>query len=266
MRRIIEDIGTFTDPEDPLALTGYVIGNPGEGFFGAPFDKPSRSYRALELTMQKAFANRWHLNSSFVYARASGNHEGLYMSGYDQLDPNITALYDIPSFLPNSDGRLRADKPYHFKLFAAYAFDWGLTISESFQLSAGVPISAQGPEIVNGYGDGTIFLLPRGSQGRTPAYTNFDLHADYRLPLGNARNISVIVDIFNVFNQHEVLEADQDYIYEGMDGIEAWEVPSNLDEFGNPKFNANLPSSSFYGTPILFQAPRSVQLGLKFTF
>ena len=40
------------------------------------------------------------------------------MSGYDQLDPNITALYDIPSFLPNSDGRLRSDKPYQFKCSA----------------------------------------------------------------------------------------------------------------------------------------------------
>ncbi len=90
------------------------------------------------------------------------------MSGYDQLDPNITALYDIPSFLPNSDGRLRSDKPYQFKMFGAYSFDWGLTLSEGFLLSAGVPISAQGPEIVNGYGDGTIFLQPRGSQGRTP--------------------------------------------------------------------------------------------------
>ena len=49
LRRIIEDIGTFTNPADPLELTGYVIGNPGEGFFGAPFDKPSRSYNALEL-------------------------------------------------------------------------------------------------------------------------------------------------------------------------------------------------------------------------
>ena len=117
LRRIIEDIGTFTDPSDPLALTGYVIGNPGEGFFGAPFDKPSRSYRALELSLQKTFSNRWHLNSSFVYAQAKGNHEGLYMSGYDQLDPNITALYDIPSFLPNSDGKLRGDKPYQFKVF-----------------------------------------------------------------------------------------------------------------------------------------------------
>jgi outer membrane receptor protein involved in Fe transport len=266
LRRIIEDIGTFTDPGDPLALTGYVIGNPGQGFFGAPFDKPSRSYRALELSLQKAFANRWHLNSSFVFANASGNHEGLYMSGYDQLDPNITALYDIPSFLPNSDGKLRADKPYQFKLFAAYAFDWGLTLSEGLIISAGVPISAQGPEIVNGYGDGTIFLQPRGSQGRTPMFWNFDFHADYRLPVGGGRNLSIILDMFNLFNTHETMEVDQDYVYEGMSGFTAWEAPSNLDEFGNPKFNPNLPASTFYSTPILFQNPRSMQIGLKFTF
>ena len=244
-----------------------MIGNPGEGFFGAPFDKPSRSSRALELSLQKAFSNRWHLNSSFVYAKADGNHEGLYMSGYDQLDPNITALYDIPSFLPNSDGRLRADKPYHFKLFTAYSFDFGLTLSEGMQISAGVPISAQGPEIVNGYGDGTIFLQPRGSQGRTPTYWNFDFHADYRLPLGSARNLSLILDVFNLFNNHELLEVDQDYAYEGMPGFSnTWGASSNLDEFGNPQFNSNLPSSTFYGTPILYQNPRSVQIGLKFTF
>jgi outer membrane receptor protein involved in Fe transport len=268
LRRIIEDIGTFTDPTAPEALTGYVIGNPGEGFFGAPFDKPSRSYRALELSLQKHFSNRWHLNSSFVYAKANGNHEGLYMSGYDQLDPNITALYDIPSFLPNSDGRLRADKPYYFKVFTAYAFDWGLTVSEGMFVSAGVPISAQGPEIVNGYGDGTIFLLPRGDEGRTPTFWNFDFHADYRLPLGGAgRNLSLILDVFNLFNNHEAMEVDQDYAYEGMPGFSnTWGASSNLDEFGNPKYNSSLPASTFYGTPILFQNPRSMQIGLKFTF
>jgi outer membrane receptor protein involved in Fe transport len=269
LRRIIEDIGTFTNPDDPLELTGYVIGNPGEGFFGAPFDKPKRSYKAVEFTLQRAFTDNWHLNSSFVYARANGNHEGLYMSGYDQLDPNITALYDIPSFLPNSDGELRSDKPYQFKMYGAYAFDWGLTVSEGFLVSAGVPISAQGPEIVNGYGDGTIFLQPRGSQGRTPAYWNFDFHADYRLPLfgrGDARSVSIIFDVFNVFNRHETLEVDQDYTYEGADTFDQWVVESNLDEFGNPKFNPNLPASPYYKTPILYQAPRSMQVGFKFAF
>jgi outer membrane receptor protein involved in Fe transport len=269
LRRIIEDIGTFTNPADPLELTGYVIGNPGEGFFGGPFDKPVRSYNALEFTLQRALQNNWHLTSSFVYAKASGNHEGLYMSGYDQLDPNITALYDIPSFLPNADGRLRADKPYQFKLHGAYMFDWGLTLSEGLLVSAGVPISAQGPEIVNGYGDGTIFLQPRGAQGRTPTFWSFDVHADYKLPLfaqGNARSVSVVVDVFNLFNSNKVMEVDQDYIYEGMDNFGPWEAASNLDAFGNPKFNANLSKSSFFNTPILRQAPRSMQVGFKFTF
>jgi outer membrane receptor protein involved in Fe transport len=270
LRRIVEDIGTFTDPTDPLALTGYVIGNPGEGFFGAPFDKPKRSYRAVEFTLTRAFTRNWHLNSSFVYAKARGNHEGLYMSGYDQLDPNITALYDIPSFLPNSDGRLRADKPYQFKTYGAYTFDWGLTLSEALLVSAGVPISAQGPEIVNGYGDGTIFMKPRGSEGRTPAFWNFDFHADYRVPFfraGDARGVSVVLDIFNLFNRNQVMEVDQDYAYEGMPGFDdTWAAASNLDAFGNPKFNANLPASKFYKTPILRQAPRSMQVGFKFTF
>jgi hypothetical protein len=124
---------------------------------------------------------------------------------------------------------------------------------------------------VNGYGDGTIFLQPRGSSGRTPAYWNRDFHADYvnKVPLGRLganRNVSIILDVFNVFNRNEVLERDQDYIYEGMDGIEAGQVESNLDAFGNPRFNPNLPASPYFNTPILFQAPRSMQVGVKFTF
>jgi hypothetical protein len=269
LKRVIEDFGIFTIPEDPTALTGYIIGNPGEGNFGAPFDKPKRYYRAAEFTLQRAKADNWQLFASFVYAKAKGNYEGLYISGYDQLDPNITALYDIPSFLNNAYGTLRSDKPYQFKVHAAYSFPMGLTVSEGFFLSAGIPISAQGPEIVNGYGDGTIWLKPRGSEGRTPSYWSLDLHADYQLPFfkkSSGKAISVILDAFNVFNRHEVLEVDQDYIYEAMDGIEAWTAPSNLDSFGNPQFNPSLPASPFYNTPILYQSPRSLQLGIKLAF
>jgi outer membrane receptor protein involved in Fe transport len=269
LRRIIEDIGTFVDPGDPYALTGYVIGNPGEGFFGAPFEKPERTYNGLEFSLTRRLNNGWQLYSSVVYSRARGNHEGLYMSGYDQLDPNINALYDIPSFIPNAAGRMRSDKPFQFKMHGSYTFDWGLTVSEGLVVSSGVPISAQGPEIVNGYGDGTIFLLPRGSAGRTETYWNLDLHADYRLPFlsrSGPRQLSVIVDVFNVFNRHGVLEVDQDYIYQGMPGFAPWEAAGNLDEFGNPRFNPSLASSQFYKTPSLFQTPRSLQIGIRFTY
>jgi len=267
--RVIEDFGTFTNPDDPLELTGYVIGNPGEGFFGAPYDAPNRTYDALELTLTRAFVDNWQLVASYVYAKAEGNYEGLYMSGYEQLDPNITALYDIPSFLSNADGKLRADRPYLFKVYSSYLFPFGLTISEGFQYSAGAPISAQGPEIYNGYGDGTIFLKPRGSEGRTDDYWNLDLHADYVLPfMQKYGNLSLIVDVFNVFDNDEALEVDQDYIYEGMDPdvFAQWTDPANLDAFGNPKYDASLAHSEYYKTPILYQAPRRIQIGVKYSF
>lgn len=268
LERIIEDIGTFIDPNDPTALTGYVIGNPGEGFFGAPFEKPSRTYNGVEFTLTRALRNNWQLFSSLVIAKAEGNHEGLYMSGYDQLDPNINALYDIPSFIVNGTGKMRGDKPFQFKMHGAYTFDWGLTVSEGLVVSSGIPITAFGPEIVNGYGDGTIFLLPRGSEGRTNTYWTFDFHADYRLPIlkGSSKRLSVVLDVFNLFNRHGVLEVDQDYVYEGMDNILDWEDESNLDASGNPKYNPNLPGSPFYKTPSLFQLPRAMQIGFKFTF
>lgn len=271
LKRVIEDFGTFGNPDDPLELTGYIIGNPGEGALGTPYAKPERYYRAAEFTLQRAFADDWQVVASYTYAQAEGNYEGLFMSGYEQLDPNITALYDIPSFGPNAGGKLRADRPVNLKIHSSYRFPFGLTVSEGFYFSSGIPTSALGPETYNGYGDGTIFLKPRGSEGRTPNFWSLDLHADYALPLfrNTGRALSFIVDIFNATNQKTVLETDQDYIYQALQGdprYDAWFADGNLDTFQNPRFNGSLPASPFYGSPIMYQAPRTVQLGAKFTF
>jgi hypothetical protein len=274
LKRVIEDIGTFEpgdDPGSPPALAGYIVGNPGEGGLGAPFEKPKRYYRAAEFTLQRAFRDNWQLIASYVYARARGNYEGLFMSGYEQLDPNILALYDIPSFLQNAEGKLRADRPVNIKVHSSYRLPFGLTLSEGFYYTSGSPISAQGPELENGYGDGTIFLLPRGSEGRTDNVWSLDLHADYALPFwhGANRSISLILDVFNVTNQRAVLEVDQDYIYqalEGQPGYGAWFADNNLDFNGNPKFISGAPASPYFKTPQLYQSPRSVQLGVRVAF
>lgn len=262
LKRVIEDFGVFGDPSDPLLLTGYVIGNPGEGALGAPFEKPKRYYRAAEFTVQRAFRENWQLTASYTYARARGNYEGLFMSGYEQLDPNITALYDIPSFGVNAEGKLRADRPVNLKIHSSYRFPFGLTVSEGFYFSSGIPYGALAPELYNGYGDGTINLVPRGSAGRTPNFYSLDLHADYALPLfrGTGRSLSLIVDAFNVTDQDTTLEVDQDYYYEAMNGN--W----NLDDNGNPILTGSQPASPYYGTPFLLQSPRSFQVGVKFTY
>jgi outer membrane receptor protein involved in Fe transport len=271
LKRVIEDFGTFANPDDPAELTGYVIGNPGEGDLGAPYVSPKRTYQAAEFTLQRAFQNNWQLVASYTYARARGNYEGLFMSGYEQLDPNITALYDIPSFGQNAEGRLRADRPVNLKIHSSYRFPFGLTVSEGFYFSSGIPYSALGPETFNGYGDGTIHLQQRGQAGRTENFWALDLHTDYALPLfrGTNRSLSLILDVFNVTDENATLEVDQEYIYEGLAGeaaYEEWFADENLDDFGNPQFRDDLPASPFFGTPKILQTPRTFQVGVKFTY
>ena len=195
--------------------------------------------------------------------KADGNHEGLYMSGYDQLDPNITALYDIPSFLPNSDGKLRADKPYQFKLFTRLLVRLGPDVSEGLQRLGGRADLGAGTR--NRQRLRRRHDLPAAARisraARRPTGTSTSTRTT-GCPLGSARNLSLILDVFNLFNNHELLEVDQDYVYEGMPGFSnTWGASSNLDEFGNPQFNSNLPSSTFYGTPILYQTRARCRLG-----
>jgi hypothetical protein len=268
LKRVVEDFGVFGDPTDPSALTGYGIANPGEGNLGSAYPKPQRYYRAAEFTLQRAFRDNWQLYASYVYAQAKGNYEGLFVSGYEQLDPNITALYDLPSFLNNAQGKLRADKPINLKIHSSYMFPFGLTVSEGLYYSSGIPISMLAPDTVNGYGDGTIFLKSRGSEGRTPNYYNLDLHADYALPIfrNSSTKLSAIVDIFNATNAHKALEVDQNYIYQGMPGATFYDAPAHQDANGEPIFIAGGPSSPYFKTGSVFQAPRTVQVGLRLTY
>ena len=268
LRRIIEDIGTFTNPDDPLELTGYVIGNPGEGFFGGPFDKPKRTYRARRGHAAARVPNSWHLYSSFVYARGRGNHEGLYMSGYDQLDPNINALYDIPSFLPI---RRQAALGQALSVQASSPptrFDWGLTLSEGRCLGWRADQAA---------GSGNRERLrrrhdfPAGARLAGPDAHVLELGLPRRLPAAARRpraesHVSVVLDVFNLFNRHGTWKSIQDYVYEGHGQFQPVGGRSNLDAFGNPKFNPNCRRARSTSTPILFQSPRTVQVGFKFTF
>jgi len=263
--RVIEDFSVPTD--NPLVDRPYLIGNPGEGQFGSRVQRPKRDYSAVELTLQQRRAN-WQLFASLLHARARGDYEGLYSNTYNSLIPNWTQAYDHPSLQQNSVGKLPADRPYQLKIHGSYTFPSRLTLSEGFLLSSGSPISALGPEIFYGYGNGRIFFLPRGSQGRTPSYWTLDLHADYVLPFAARKNnaLSVIVDVFNATGNHRAIAVDQNYIYIGMSGYDEWEADENLDRYGNPSYNPNLPLSAYYKTPLTYQPARSVQLGLKFAY
>ena len=203
-----------------------------------------------------------------MYSRVRGDYEGLYFTTYNTVAPNFTQFYDLPAIQTNAFGKLPAERPYQLKVHGSYTFPFGLNLAEGVIFSSGSPISAMGPEIFVGYGDGVLFLLPRGTQGRTPNSWTLDLHADYAPAFfGKARRgLSMIVDVFNATDNHRVLSVDQNYVYQGMPGWELWSADENLDRWGNPHFNPDLPRSPYYKSPAVYQAARSVQIGLKFTY
>jgi len=55
------------------------------------------------------------------------------------------------------------------------------------------------------------FVVPRGSMGRTPFFTQFDLHLGYRRSLGPKMSAEAFVDIFNLFTNGAVLAQDEEY-------------------------------------------------------
>jgi outer membrane receptor protein involved in Fe transport len=75
----------------------YFIGNPGEGICAAggcgrenfkPTPKAERKYDAVEVSVDKRFAQRFALNASYTYSRLFGNYPGLASS--DEFSVNGT--------------------------------------------------------------------------------------------------------------------------------------------------------------------------------
>ncbi len=87
---------------------------------------------------------------------------------------------------------------------------------------------------------------------RTPFMTQVDFQASYDLRLGGMRRLTVLADVFNLFDQQTVLNYD------------TW---TSLTFGSGPNPNFGQPTSSvpnISGPQI--QAPRQFRLGARFSF
>jgi hypothetical protein len=212
----------------------YVIGNPGEGQntiapssypATAPFamPKPKRQYDALELTLEKRFANNWFGSASYTLSRLYGNYAGTANSDEIQTPTtNITSAtaqqqggsiarpgsngsvaWDIDELLWDSHGnldprgRLATDRPHVVKLYGAYQFNFGTQIGAFFYGGSGTPVSTQ----VVGQDQYAPFVNGRGDMGRTPILTRTDLLLSHELAMANRKRLRLELNIQNLFNQ-----------------------------------------------------------------
>ncbi len=206
------------------------------------FPKPTRIYKALELTVDKRFSNNWQMGGSYVLSRLHGNFEGLFSNDNGQLDPNISSKYDIPSLLVNGYGLLPNDRTHVLKLYGSYSFPWGLDLSGNFQLQSGTPISKLGADDAYGINEG--FCAQRGTAGRTPTTWTIDVGARYHFKLWKS-DLGFRVDILNLTNNQKTTVVDQTY---------------------NTESTADVQTYPYFGMETEHQRARRVRLAIQWNF
>ncbi|HWM85755.1 MAG TPA: TonB-dependent receptor, partial [Kofleriaceae bacterium] len=233
----------------------------------AIFDKPKRTYNALQITAERRFTKSFFLSASYTYSELRGNYPGLFSHETNQLDPNLTSMYDLPELMANRYGNLGADRPHLAKLDGFYRLmldEVGFfTFGASARAQSGLPSSTLGAHGL--YGEDESYVLQRGSGGRMGMTTRFDTHLAYGRALSDGMRLEAFVDVFNVFNQQPELEVDETYTFQPVNPIVGGDKEdlAHLKQLGTgsaPELNSN------YGNTSERQAPLSARFGLRFLF
>ncbi len=253
--RVIEDFLCNADNG------AYCIGNPGEGIMKRvytldysttyPAPRPVRIFRGIQLDVTKRFSNNWQAMASYLYSKLEGNFDGEF-APYTNVgaDPNISAAYDYYDFFTNGKdlskitnrGYLSNDRRSQLKVSGVYFTPFKLSVGLSAYWRTGTPLSRIGYS--DAYNRWEYYLNKRGSEGRTPATYEADLHLGYPLEIKPV-TINLLLDVFNVLNAQRPILLDQ-----------RW-------GFGEADNASPTPVNANYGKPILRTPPTSVRLGVR---
>jgi hypothetical protein len=282
----VEDVGiVFPGGE------AYIIGNPGRGLAREVYEshgfvplEAQRDYDAVEVGVDRRFANNYYFNSSYTWSRLFGNYAGLASSDENgRTSPNVNRNFDLPfigfSALGKPDnGRLPTDRPHVFKFSGAYAHNWtsgnSTEISGYTTMQSGTPVSTR----FTLFGVAAQFLNGRGDLGRTEAFTQTDLGLRHRYRFGNDGRFALVatVDVLNLFDEENVIGRFETFSSTGvtLNGRPGFPADRTAAEIffqtteTSTAINAILaPSKDLrYNLPNNFQGPRSVRFGFRFQF
>ena len=249
---------TGVDPDTDLEINSP-DGNP-DGF-----PQAIRKYRALEIELNRRFSNGWQGFFNWRIAKLEGNFEGHLRNDNGQTDPAISSLFDFTTGDFNllgdqfAVGPLNTDRRHIINMFGSYSFGKergfktlnGLNLGFNVHFETGLPINRFDPHPVY-LNVGEIPVGGRGSQGRTPKYTRFDVHTDYAFSITEKTKLKFIADFFNVFNSQKLRRPDENAALDFVAG----QNPPNPD-FLKP---SALPQTTGYYFPF------NMRLGIRFEF
>jgi hypothetical protein len=164
---------------------------------GVKVGDATRKFQGFELVARKRIGESFWAQASYLYSKLKGNYSGAIRTETGQTDPGINADFDYYQFNTNADGLLDLDRTHQFRVGGTYSTPFGLTAGLGFFVRSGTPYGKSG--WFNDFYPSELYLVERGSAGRTPTEWDADLSLSYDLKIG-AVTITPQLFVFSVFN------------------------------------------------------------------
>jgi hypothetical protein len=226
--------------------------------------KPERTYNAVTISLAQRLGKRLSVNAWYTYSRLWGNYNGLYDADNNYFAPNGGNAYDTPDLVLNKRGPLANDRPHAARVDGHYDQPLGngaLLTGLSFAAFSGIPRNHTAALFP---GQQLVFLLPRGSAGRTPTVTQLDARIGYRRAISKLATLEFSLELFNLTNRRTALRQDDNYTYDpaaAIVGGTTADLPHAKNAGGAPV----TPNPNF-GRATAFQAPFHGRLVLRASF
>jgi hypothetical protein len=179
--------------------------------------KAERIFKGYELSLTKQLTDKFWFTFSYLHSHTTGNYRGRYFAETEERDPNQTEAFDVPALAVNTNGSLPQDRPDQIKMYGSYRVTPNLTLSGTLRMLSGTPIDATTDPLGGSTPFlGPIFLLPRGSAGRTPSLTNLDLGIAYDVRDSKKIKLTFMADVFNVLNEQKAVQVDSQFLAAGL--------------------------------------------------
>ena len=190
--------------------------------------KAERIFKGYELTLTKELTKKFWFGFSYLHSSTTGNYRGRYFVETEERDPNQTEAFDVPALAINTYGKLPQDRPEQVKLYGSYRLTDDISLSASARYLSGTPIDATTDPLGGSTPFlGPIYLMPRGSAGRTPSLKNLDLGLAYDIHDSKKIKMTVMLDVFNVLNEQNAVAVDSQFL-----GVGVWRQPFYDSVFG----------------------------------
>jgi hypothetical protein len=233
---------TFTDRE--VTLTAADLNYP----------TPDRTYKAVEVSLEKPFDGVWGGRFSYVWSENKGNYEGALKSDNGQTDPGLSQDFDQPGLTDNSYGFLPNHREHTFKAFGNWQATPALNIGANLLIQSPRKFGCQGVHptdfFASLYGAASWFCggvaTPRGESFESDWLKVLDMTFAYDL-----------AEVFDLPGDSLVLRADVFNIFD-------WQSEQDFNEFGDRTGPAD-PDPN-YARVTAYQAPRSVRLSVAYRF